>query len=182
MESSEFTLNSRRHERETTRDGIASDTAFWEKYEKLCLAPEQKRHFETLLLSRIKERRGAIEHMWQVMNNHWEYEDGFYRYYHQSWKVYGVQGTTQKAVELLASLLPERPLNEQFDAIVKEGTGKQFDHAHNKQWDRQTRPILEAFSHAKFMIDMCLRYGTQSVAPETLPSGWAALLYLYNLR
>jgi hypothetical protein len=48
--------------------------------------------------------------------------------------------------------------------------------------ERHTRPILEAFTHAKSMIEMAVRYADLPAPPAPLPSGWAALLYLYDLR
>jgi hypothetical protein len=45
------------------------------------------------------------------------------------------------------------------------------------------RPIVEAFFHAKFMLTMAVKYGKKlKEAPNMLPSGWAALLYLYKMR
>jgi hypothetical protein len=43
-------------------------------------------------------------------------------------------------------------------------------------------PILEAFFHALFMLEMAVRYADLGEPPQMLPSGWAALLYLYDLR
>jgi hypothetical protein len=46
-----------------------------------------------------------------------------------------------------------------------------------------TRPIVEAFFHARFFLEMAVRYGNElDKAPHMLPSGWAALFYLYELR
>jgi hypothetical protein len=42
--------------------------------------------------------------------------------------------------------------------------------------------MLEAFMHAKFMIEMAVRYADLPQPPQPLPSGYAALLYLYDLR
>jgi len=53
---------------------------------------------------------------------------------------------TEEAVGLLQSLLPERPLNAWFRQIVSEGTGKTFELAHNEDWLRHTRPMVEAVS------------------------------------
>jgi len=42
--------------------------------------------------------------------------------------------------------------------------------------------IAEAFFHAKFFLEMTVKYEKELEAlPTTLPSGWAALLCLYNL-
>lgn len=85
-------------------------------------------------------------------------------------------------MKLLRSLLPECELNLNFEQIIRDGTGKEFELAHNKEWDRHTRPMLEAFAHAKFMIEMAVRYADLPAPPQPMPSGWAALLYLYDLR
>jgi len=46
-----------------------------------------------------------------------------------------------------------------------------------------TRPILEAFFHARDFLEMAVRYGRRLDAPpRVLPSGWAALLELHGLR
>ena len=57
-----------------------------------------------------------------------------------------------------------------------------FDFSHNQNWEQHTRPLLEAFFHSKFMIEMAVRYADLEKPPQALPSGWAALLYLFNLR
>jgi hypothetical protein len=82
----------------------------------------------------------------------------------------------------LRQLLPEREFNLSFAQIIREGTGKKFALEHNKEWDRHTRPMLEAFAHAKFMIEMAVRYADLKGPPHPMPSGWAALLYLFDLR
>jgi hypothetical protein len=146
------------------------------------LKPEEKDRLIGLLLRRLKERRPQLEQMLKEMSGHWTYEDHFYRYYHGSFKVYRVQDTSDKAVQLLRDLLPERKLNLAFERIIHDGTGKHFQLEHNKEWDRHTRPMLEAFAHAKFMVEMAVRYADLPAPPAPMPSGWAALLYLYDLR
>lgn len=144
--------------------------------------PKEKIRLELLLLQRLKEHKADLEKMLQEMNGPWTYEDYFYRYYHGSFKVYNVQATTEKAVKLLRTILPERKLNMIFERIIREGTGKEFELEHNKEWDRHTRPMLEAFAHAKFMLEMAVRYADLPEPPQRMPSGWAALLYLFGLR
>lgn len=110
-------------------------------------------------------------------------EDEIYRFYHTSFKVYGLQNSTQAIVAALQSLAPDRPLNEMFAQIVAEGTGKKWIKEHNKRWVAETRPILEAFFHSLYFLKMAVKYGRQlSKPPAMMPSGWAALLYLYGLR
>lgn len=150
--------------------------------ESRVLKEEERVRLEALLLDRLKQRKADLEKMLQEMSGHWGYEDFFYRFYHGSFKVYGVQTTTGQAVKLLGELLPERKLNLAFDKILREGTGKKFEMAHSRDWDRHTRPMLEAFAHAKFMIEMAVRYADLPTPPQPMPSGYAALLYLYDLR
>ena len=153
-----------------------------EKLFSRLLKPEKRQQLELVLLERLKQRKADLEKMLDVMSGHWTYEDHFYRYYHGSFKVYRTQHTTAQAVKLLRELLPERELNLSFEKIISDGTGTEFNLRHNKNWDKHTRPILEAFTHAKFMIEMAVRYADLSQPPQMLPSGYAALLYLYDLR
>lgn len=85
-------------------------------------------------------------------------------------------------VAALKSLLPERDLNPQFLEIVSGGTAKAFSTDQNADWSRHTRPILEAFFHARYFLEMAVRYQGLPEPPRLLPSGWAALLCLYGLR
>lgn len=52
--------------------------------------------------------------------------------------------TTGEGVKLLRQLLPERELNPTFERIIRDGTGKEFELEHNREWDKHTRPMLEA--------------------------------------
>ena len=115
-------------------------------------------------------------------SSHWGFEDPIYRFYHQSFKVYALQDETARIVHVLGSLLPDRPLNLWFRQIIEDGTAKSFRPEDNKDWIRVTRPILEAFFHARFFLEMAVRYATLEECPNPLPSGYAALLYLYGLR
>jgi hypothetical protein len=66
---------------------------------------------------------------------------------------------------------------------VSQGTGKKFVLDHNNRWLKVTRPIVEAFFHARYMLEMAVKYGKElERPPNCLPSGWAAFLYLYDLR
>jgi hypothetical protein len=135
------------------------------------------------LFTNLKASLAELELLLAASSDHWRYEDGVYRFYHQSFKVYALQSTTAAIVSALQALAPDRKLNEWFMQIVGEGTGQAFKMEHNRQWLTATRPIVEAFFHARFFLEMAVRYGKELSAPPTmLPSGWAALLYLYNLR
>ena len=135
------------------------------------------------LLMNLQAQRPALEKLLTLCSSHWGYEDPIYRFYHHSFKVYGLQDQTSKIVQALQGLAPQLPLNEQFMRIVAEGTGKIFKPADNRNWETVTRPMLEAFFHARFFLEMAVKYGKEIKSPpQLMPSGWAALLYLYNLR
>ncbi len=135
------------------------------------------------LLKNLQAQLSALDALLAQCNNHWGYEDPIYRFYHHSFKVYGLQDQTLKIVKALQALVPQLALNEQFMRIVAGGTGKIFKPEDNRNWETVTRPILEAFFHARFFLEMAVKYGKKLKAPpQTLPSGWAAVLYLYNLR
>ena len=135
------------------------------------------------LLLNIKQRLPALEKLLVDIEGHWEIEDGFYRFYHQSFKVYHVQLITMEIRNALQNLLPGCPMNEWFCKIIADGTGHEFELSHNRDWLQHTRPIIEAFFHAQFFLKMAVKYGRQlQEAPDLMPSGWAAVLYLFNLR
>jgi hypothetical protein len=135
------------------------------------------------LFENLRAALPQLEKLFEGVSGEWGYEDPVYRLYHQSWKVYGLQESTLRIVEALQALAPDRPLNELFMQIVKEGTGKIFENEHNRRFLQETRPIVEAFFHARYFLEMAVRYGKGlKYPPRMLPSGWAAFLYLYNLR
>lgn len=135
------------------------------------------------LLLAIKSRDADLSALLERVSSHWHGEDGFYRFYHQSWKLYGLQRDTEEMVELLRSLWPEKELHPWFTQIISEGTGWEFSFEDNRDWLRRGRPILEAFIHARTMLELAVKYGRDlEHAPLAMPSGWAALLYLYSAR
>ena len=141
------------------------------------------RSAEQRLLANIKQSLSELDTLLDRTHSHWGYEDYVYRFYHQSFKVFGVQSLTLQIVAALRDLLPDAALNRSFLAIIEEGTGKKFSMEMNAKWNPTTRPLLEAFFHARFMLEMVVKYGRELDAPpESLPSGWAAVLYLYGLR
>ena len=143
-----------------------------------------KKHEEAaLLLKNIKEQLPELEKLLATADDHWGIEDGVYRFYHQSFKVYSLQPITVEITKALQKLLPRHQLNDWFTQIVVAGTREKFTPEHNRNWTKHTRPIVEAFFHAHFMLKMVCKYGRDlSEPPQMLPSGWAAVLYLFNLR
>jgi hypothetical protein len=143
----------------------------------------ERRELAAQLLSNIKRQLPKLEELLAQVESHWGIEDGFYRFYHQSFKVYPVQQATEEICDALQNLLPGRSMNQWFGKIVADGTGGKFEISHNQDWLQHTRPILEAFFHAHFFLKMAVKYGRElQSAPDSLPSGWAAVLYLFNLR
>jgi hypothetical protein len=135
------------------------------------------------LFAALKRALPTLQALRDDFATQWGDEDGVYRFYHQSFKVYGLQRSTLAIVQALQALAPDRELNKWFAQIVADGTGKRFESEHNKRWLEVTRPMVEAFFHARYFLEMALKYGNELDAPpRTLPSGWAAFLYLYNLR
>jgi hypothetical protein len=43
--------------------------------------------------------------------------------------------------------------------------------------------MVEAFAHARYFLEMACKYGKElEEPPQIMPSGWASVLYLYDLR
>jgi NTP pyrophosphatase (non-canonical NTP hydrolase) len=135
------------------------------------------------LLRSLKVDLPTLEALLAESDSHWGFEDPFYRFYHQSWKIMALQDLTLRIVEALRKHDQGRGLNEWFLEIVAAGTGKTFSPEMNQDWPHATRPILEAFFHAKTFLTLTVRYARAlDHAPRLLPSGWGAVLYLYKAR
>ncbi|MCI0445472.1 hypothetical protein L0152_19945 [bacterium] len=146
---------------------------------------ESREDRQSILLNNIKAKLPELQALLAEVMDKWCYEDMIYRFYHHSFKVYWIQQTTQGIVQMLQSLAPAgTTLNRDFLEIINAGaSGKQFQAQHNANWTENTRIFLEAFFHAKFFLEMSVKYGKKlERAPELLPSGWAALLYLFDIR
>jgi hypothetical protein len=135
------------------------------------------------LLLNLKHNLPELEKMLAHIESDWGMEDGIYRFYHQSFKVYHLQQLTVGICSALQQLLPDRSMNSWFTEIVAQGTGREFELSHNQDWLRHTRPIVEAFLHAHYFLKMAVKYGKElNASPDHMPSGWASVLYLFNLR
>jgi hypothetical protein len=141
-----------------------------------------RKELEQKLLDNLKNKKSELEKLLEEVDDHWTYEDKIYRFYHHSFKVYGLQGANKKIVDSLQSLLPERQMNKWFKKIVEEGTNKTWELSHNQEWLLHTRPILEAFFHSKYFLEMSVKYSDVKTPPNPMPSGYAGLLYLFDLR
>jgi hypothetical protein len=137
-----------------------------------------------LLLEAIHAHLETLDALLAAVDDHWVSEDFLYRFWHHSMKVYGLQDYTARIVAALVELAPDAcALHPWFVEITTAGTGKTFALAHNKDWLVHTRPIVEAFFHARSMLAAAVKYGHElERAPQLLPSGWAMLLELYQIR
>lgn len=145
------------------------------------------KHQEQKLFDNLRAGLPGLSELLGEISGEWAYEDYVYRFYHQSFKVFRMQDSTLKIVAALQALMPEAQLNQWFMGIIAEGTVRVFDFQYpyrtNQNWLQETRPIVEAFMHAKYMLEMAVKYGAELGGPVNLmPSGWAAFLYLYGLR
>ena len=169
-----------------------------EKHPEIWKAQEESREME-IFYQNVKAKLPELKRVLAGASSHWGYEDPIYRFYHQSFKVDGIWESTDDIVRVLKTL-SERPFNKWFERIIKEGgpggqpvlEGNLEDYVKARlnglsiedEWLKTTRPKLEAFFHAKFMLEMAVRYGEglKEMPTQMLPSGWAALLYLFDLR
>jgi hypothetical protein len=144
---------------------------------------DDPRAAEVRLLGNLRAREEELRAQLAACSDHWGFEDPVYRFYHQSFKVFGLQQQTEALVRLLTDLAPTGAgLNPWFLQIVGGGTGRTFDLDDNARWTEATRPILEAFFHARYFVEMAVRYAGLAAPPSPLPSGYGALLCLYGLR
>ncbi len=144
-----------------------------------------KRSKEEDLLANIHAQWPKLNKLLNEVNSHWIYEDLIYRFYYQSFKVYAIQDVTAKITGALKNIAPKgATLSPMYKKIYRAGASrKQFKLEHNQRWSVHTRPFLETFFHAKFFLEMAVKYGKElKTVPAIMPSGWAALLCLYNLR
>lgn len=146
------------------------------------ISKAERHEHELVLLANLRAHRQTLRALLDASSDHWSFEDPIYRFYQQSYKVFGLQSQTATIVRQLSSLVPDRPLHPWFLEIVRSGTGRAFTPADNRRWLAVVRPIVEAFFHARFFLEIAVRYADLDAPPSPLPSGYAALLYLYQLR
>ncbi|MGK0190699.1 MAG: hypothetical protein ACI9R3_006529 [Verrucomicrobiales bacterium] len=149
----------------------------------MSLTPDPIDEASEPLMESIKASIKDLSELLDRVDSHGRGEDKFYRFYHQSFKLYSLQSETLAIVEALRRLWPQRELHPWFRQIIEAGTGHEFVAEDNRDWLAKGRPILEAFFHARTMLEFAVRYGKElEHAPRLMPSGWAALLELYSSR
>ncbi len=136
------------------------------------------------LLDNIKSNVPRIDALLKQFRN--EEPDLVYRFYHQSHKVFIMNSLIDSADNLFKNLAPESTeLNSWYRLITKTALAQEFDASEsNEKWLHQTPPILLAFWNAKYFLAQMLVAADEmdEAPPQILPSGWAAILHLYNLR
>ena len=133
------------------------------------------------LLRRIKAKMPELECWLEQADD----EDPMYRFYHQSLKLWwDFPSHTQSALRLIREIAGEDyRLNPWFCQIIDEGIREKFEHSFNQNWLPHARPVVEAFYHTRYFIAMMVKYGKElDTAPHSLPSGWASVLYLFQMR
>jgi hypothetical protein len=135
------------------------------------------------LFVRIKARLSDLEAMAEKLEA--VEENGVYRFYHGSFKVFNMQEPIKEAFKLIEEIGGvDDPPHLEYALLVKAGTENDFaGDRTNANWDAETKPILEAFWHTKYFIKMMVKYGKklEKVEPP-LDYGMAAVLYLFELR
>lgn len=157
-----------------------------EKYDRAMAeirATHEARHrLADLLLANIKSEKDTID---KLVSSFEKSEPEFiYRFYHQSFKVFGYKEIIRYTVQFFEELAAESSsLNAWYRGIVDLGLDKDFSDSTNDNWLIETQPLLEAFWHTKFFVtQMKSSAASLETAPEILPYDWAAVLYLYGLR
>jgi hypothetical protein len=134
------------------------------------------------LFLRIKSRLPELEEL--ARNLEEAEEDGVYRFYHGSNKVFFLQEPVKAAFTAINEIGGEDdPPNFEYARIVEAGTAHQFSETTNANWEAETKPVLEAFWHTKYFINMMVKYRRELETVESpLQPGMAAVLYLFELR
>lgn len=138
---------------------------------------------ERKLLAASKQRLPELKALLAFASDHWHYEDPVYRFYHHSLKVYRAETTTLKIVGALRALAPHLELNPDFAEIIAGGTKAPTGSSGETGGIDRSRAMIEALFHARHALEMLCKYaGELSAPPPALPSGWATVLHLYNIR
>jgi hypothetical protein len=137
------------------------------------------------IVANIRSQYDELLSLLESVSGEWGFDDAIYRFYSQSFKIYKVQVVTHQIVEKLRSIAPKgTTFNPFFEEIIQSGaSGKQFDMAHNEQWTLHTRPIVEAFFHARYFLEAAVNHvkNMDATSKTQLPGRMAALFALYNL-
>lgn len=139
-----------------------------------------------ILLQNIKRELPKLEEVLNAISDHWVYEDYMYRFYHHSFKVFWIQGATNRIIEALKECSPHEDKNKLdpiFLQVLEGNLDKEFHIKMNKDWVNETKDLTLAFLHAKYFLEMAVKSGKElESAPQIMPSGWAAVTTLFCIR
>lgn len=141
-------------------------------------APERSPEERTLrnnLVTKAPELQALLEKTNGIVG----YEDAVYRFYSQSFKVFAVQSLTVEIVAMLRSLVPGREFHPFFRQVIEAGTEKTFTTDVNRRWVDSAGPVLQAFLHARYFLEMGCKY-REPPQGVFLDSRWMALRFLYG--
>lgn len=137
------------------------------------------------LLDNIRQRLGTLERLLSEVDTVvGDGEDLYYRFWHQSLKMFALQQLTETIFTALQDLTPSgAALHPWYVDMVSQGTGRTFSLADNDRWLEVARPIVDAYLHSSTLLRLVVHYGRElNTLPQLLPSGWATLLHLYSVR
>lgn len=148
------------------------------------MSTEKNKRADIDLLRRIQENLGSLRVLQDEVQDQWVGEDLVYRFWHQSFKVYGLQTYTESILEAFERVAGEDfEIHPWFREILAAGTGVKFEMSHNNAWLEHAKPVVDAFFHAAHLLGMVVKYGEElEEAPSMLPSGWASVLELFQVR
>lgn len=137
--------------------------------------------YHDTIISEIKAKTDELSVLLKVMDV--EYSRSLYKFYSQSFKVYHLQDFTLNAYKLFKSIADAAALqlHEGFEQIIAEGTGSTFDMSHNVDWLTHTRPIVEAFLHAKYMLEMMIRLIKSEPGSLHFAQAYQAVMVLFRM-
>lgn len=147
--------------------------------------PEPAAGRHQALLDALKANREHLGCTLADADAEWVRDDLVYRFWHQSFKVYALQDVTVRIVAALETAAPAGwTLHPWLRELVATGGGKRFEPSHNDNWVAHTRPIVDAYFHARHLIELAVRCADELDEAPTiwLPPGWATLLELYQVR
>jgi len=141
---------------------------------------------EEIFVKNLIDQADKSRELLNKVNGVWQGEDGIYRFYHRSFKVFYLKKVTVSIVTHLRSL-SDRDLNPIFTEIISHGDSKSFNNDTNSNWVENTKPVVDAFLHAKSMLELVVKYGeslkeTGAEIPSFIPTGYGTLLHLYGMR
>jgi hypothetical protein len=115
------------------------------------------------LLVNIKAHLSELEDLLKWVNADCFYEDYVYRFYHQSFKVYQLQGLTRKIADALRRVAPEGTgFCAYFEELLQAGAGeKNFDMDHNQEWTKRQTLCRQDGRHC-FACMIFVRWSTSN--------------------